>query len=417
MSKLDYKNNNLILTHNINYGKIAAGCHFTIFICDDGTIKWCGVNTYGQCDIPDDHYYTMCAVGFKHSILIDDSGIAYAFGNNNYGQLDIQKLENKQQYIMCAASVYVSILLRNDNIVIITGLHNDKLKIKINTYTDLIFEKKIINISVNTGSYLFLFNDGTVMGFHTTNIYNSDVNIIGINIIDIIIPILSAGIIYISCATYNNNTILLDSNNKIHLIGKNMNYDIIYQDNDVYISCYIGRTHILLLTKTGLINIFKNKEYSYPNYQNIFLKDKKYIFCSNSNTHAVVLSSDGNVTMISIPLYCDVILYEIPTLDYGQHYGNYKNIIYNIFISSYNEESITFNFYNAISGREYNLDNKFNIAINIPFTSKDYFFDIINEKLIIKTDIGYPKILYNSIHINSNKIINDNIKYLFDYIN
>lgn len=80
---------------------VSAGDQHTLLLMEDGTVKSCGNNTYGQLGdgtstrrtrpvnviLPSNATAVAVAAGGEHSMILTDQGLVYTFGRNTFGQL------------------------------------------------------------------------------------------------------------------------------------------------------------------------------------------------------------------------------------------------------------------------------------------------------------------------------------------
>ena len=100
-----------------------GGSHWVLLSCD-GRAWACGMNTSGQCDLPElqnGATYTQVAAGEFHTVLLRSDGHAVACGENEFGQCDIPTLENGASYIQVAGGDLHTVLLRSDGRAVACG--------------------------------------------------------------------------------------------------------------------------------------------------------------------------------------------------------------------------------------------------------------------------------------------------------
>jgi len=389
---------NLILPNQDNNATIVLKKNLIFLVCSDNTIKCCiRSQTHDIFHIlHKDIKIKSCFSCVKYNIVIDNIGKAYGFGSNKYNQYSILYTEPDNRYILCAATGYTSILLKNDNIVVVSGCGTDIILNEINKFSKT---KSIIYIYADSTYYLFLFDDGSIEGFGIK--YDQDNDIFIKDPIPIPIPILDEGITYIACNIFESLIILLTSNNKVEIFycndyndNKILNYKnktIKYSENnldDCYVSCSISTYHIILLTAKGVAIIMK-----IMNNSNIIFREtnNKYIMSYSNESKIILLLDNGTIKMFSI-LYTsndmNFIPYEITPLPETLYYGCIRLKIYTISLSDDNKY---FNF-KTIGCNE--------IESLLIIDDSDNFTSIIVH-LKAFTISGFPKIIYD---INKSKL-------------
>jgi hypothetical protein len=101
-----------------------------VVLQDDGSVAVCGLNNFGQCNIPKlppGIRYTAVAAGTFFTVLLRDDGLAVACGLNNYGQLNIPAILESctSRYVKVAAGFFHTLLLRDDGQVVSCGQNDD----------------------------------------------------------------------------------------------------------------------------------------------------------------------------------------------------------------------------------------------------------------------------------------------------
>ena len=103
---------------------VSAGFDHTVLLRSDGEAVACGLNDFGQCDIPcleDGIKYTQVSAGQQYSVLLRSDGIAVACGMIFFGQCDIPPLPDGMTYTQVSAGLYHTVLLRSDGIAVACG--------------------------------------------------------------------------------------------------------------------------------------------------------------------------------------------------------------------------------------------------------------------------------------------------------
>lgn len=176
-----------------NTQKFDGGVKHSVFVCNDGTVKACGDNTYGQLgDGTTIRHSTPVAVsgltdvvavsaGQFHSLFLKSDGTVWTCGRNHYGQLGVGSTTTKitpvqittlSGIVAISAGYNHSLFLKNDGTVWACGrnssvLGGGQLGDGTTTQRNTPVQTTITNVAqVSGGAFfsLFLKKDGTAWG-------------------------------------------------------------------------------------------------------------------------------------------------------------------------------------------------------------------------------------------------------------
>jgi len=176
-------------------GIIATGFYHTVGLKADGTVLACGDNSFGQCEVAGIKNAKAIAAGAYHTLVLLDNGTVAAIGRNDEGQCEVSEWKD---IIAISACDYASFGLTSDGHVLSCG-YGDRSSIEAlssvksisggsyavgaidNDGTVFVYPSiaadsragKPVELALNSGYYILLFNDG--------NVYCSAFDVIGIN--------------------------------------------------------------------------------------------------------------------------------------------------------------------------------------------------------------------------------------------
>jgi alpha-tubulin suppressor-like RCC1 family protein len=179
--------------NEISAQSIDAGWAYSLFLCNDNTVRACGYNFYGQ--LGDSTFDTIppygknipvtvnslseitaVSGGYFHSIFLKNDGTVWTCGNNLYGQLGIGtntdtnisvQVISLNEIIAVSAGANHSLFLKNDGTVMACGWNSfgqlgDGTDTNRHTPVPISSLSGIITVSGGGSHSLFLKNDGTV---------------------------------------------------------------------------------------------------------------------------------------------------------------------------------------------------------------------------------------------------------------
>ena len=137
-----------------DFEMVSCGWDHTVLLHSDGTAYAFGGNQAGQCDLPgifavlpmspgwlQGNPYRQVSAGGRHTVLLRWDGMAVACGLNNYGQCNIPELPEGLTYTQISAGVWHTVLLRGDGVVVTCGLWYRQIAIPVlpegMTYTQI----------------------------------------------------------------------------------------------------------------------------------------------------------------------------------------------------------------------------------------------------------------------------------------
>jgi len=162
--------------------RIAAGNYHTVILHDDGTVSAYGDNSAGQCNV--DTWSDIVAVyaGARHTVGLKSNGSVVAVGSNNFGQCKVNGWKNIS---MLAVGSNDTVALRSDGKILFSGYGDfsvleratDVAGIYAGSYAAVALtsngtvisshgsaaltpEGKLIDIQINTGYTMSLYNTG-----------------------------------------------------------------------------------------------------------------------------------------------------------------------------------------------------------------------------------------------------------------
>ena len=148
LSEYDNRETRLDVSEWTDIIAISASSH-TVGLKSDGTVVACGVNRYGQCDLPGWTDIVAISAGDDHTVGLRRDGTVVAKGNNESGQCDVSHWKNIIDVAACKDTTFG---LRADGTIIAAGKKNYG-------YT----WRNIASICGGTYDLVGLRNDGTVV--------------------------------------------------------------------------------------------------------------------------------------------------------------------------------------------------------------------------------------------------------------
>lgn len=168
--------------------KIAAGNNFSVFVCEDGTVKATGNNASGQLGIGNNiNTLTSVTVNgltdviavaarYAHTLFLKSDGTVWGSGYNEFGQLGIGTTEdtnipvqipNLSGIVKISAGYYDSLFLKKDGTVWgcgrnFSGELGNGNALQQNTPQQVINVSNVIDIAGGDGHSMFLQSNGTV---------------------------------------------------------------------------------------------------------------------------------------------------------------------------------------------------------------------------------------------------------------
>lgn len=163
---------------------VSAGACHTVVLYPDGTVKACGDNTYGQCDVDGWKDIVQIETGAYHTVGLKSDGTVVAVGRNDQGQCDVGDWKNitqiaagdsdtyarneEGQVVMCGYHQYESITRAVDVKTIYAGAYGAVAEAANGTFvaSHKSFAPKagsqVMGLGLNTGYLLTHGLDGTL---------------------------------------------------------------------------------------------------------------------------------------------------------------------------------------------------------------------------------------------------------------
>jgi len=325
---------------------IAVACEYvhTTVLMNDGTVRVCGNNSFGQLGLNDlinrstvvsvlgiSSQAIAVACGAYHTAILMNDGTVRTCGINQYGQLGLNNLTNRStvvsvlgissQAIAVACGIFHTAILMNDGTVRVCG-RNDFGQLGQNDLTTRSTVVSVLGISsqaiaVACGYYhmAILLNDGTVWTCGRNNLGQLGQNDLTNRSTVVSVLGISSQAIAVACGIYhtaillNNGTVRVCGFNSFGQLGQNdlTNRSTVVSvlgisSQAIAVACGLGHTAILL--NNGTVRVCGRNDFGQLGLNNLITRStvvsvlgisSQAIAVACGAYHTAILMNDGTV--------------------------------------------------------------------------------------------------------------------------